>query len=281
MGSPQGAPGPAPAAGAAFREGHVEADGFRVRYREAGDGPPLVHLHGAGGLHLTPAHDRLSRRFRVIAFEMPGFGGSPENARTADAREMATTMAAAIAGLGLGAVNLLGTSIGAKVALWLALQGPERVAALVLEGPSGIRPEGTAPGSGSATPPSREELAPRLHAHPEGLDAIALPDPATWARTWPLVQRLRGPDRDADFESRLPALATPTLVLFGTRDGIVPSEMGRRYKELLPNSHLVLVYDAAHAIAADRPAAFTEVVEDFLERHEAFIISRANTVIYP
>ena len=57
--------------------------------------------------------------------------------------------------------------------------------------------------------------------------------------------------------------------------------MGRRYKELLPNSHLVLVYDAAHAIAADRPEAFAEVVEDFLERHEAFVISRADTVIYP
>ena len=270
-----------PGVGAAYREGHVEADGFRIRYREAGDGPPLVHLHGASGLYLTPAHDQLSRRFRVIALEMPGFGASPENTRHDGAREMAATMGAAIAALGAGPVNLLGTSIGAKVGLWLALQGPERVTALVLEGPSGIRPEGTAPGAGAATPPSREALAPLLHAHPERLDAIALPDPATWERTWPLVQRLRGPDRDADFESRLPALATPTLVLFGTRDGIVPPEIGRRYKELLPNSHLVYVYDAAHAIAADRPAAFTEVVEDFLERHEAFVISRADTVIYP
>jgi pimeloyl-ACP methyl ester carboxylesterase len=267
--------------GAAFREGHVEADGFRIRYREAGAGPPLVHLHGASGLHLTAAHDLLSRRYRVIAFEMPGFGDSPENTRTEGAREMAPTMAAAIAALGLGPVNLLGTSIGAKVALWLALQSPDRVLALVLEGPSGIRPEGTAPGAGSGVPPSRDELVPRLHAHPERLGAVALPDAGTWAKTWPLVRRLRGPDRDADFESRLPALAAPALVLFGTRDGIVPPEMGRRYKELLPNAHLVYVYDAAHAIAADRPAAFAEVVEDFLERHEAFVISRADTVIFP
>ena len=59
--------------GSAFREGSVEADGFRIRYQEAGKGPPLVHLHGAGGLRLTSAHDLLSRAFRVIAFEMPGF----------------------------------------------------------------------------------------------------------------------------------------------------------------------------------------------------------------
>src|SRR6266849_2193875 len=67
---------------AMFTECFVEADGFRIRYMEAGQGTPLVHLHGAGGLRLTPAHDLLSRQFRVIAFEMPGFGSSPENSRT-------------------------------------------------------------------------------------------------------------------------------------------------------------------------------------------------------
>ena len=50
-----------------FREGFVEADGFRIRYMEDGNGPPLVHLHGAGGLSLTPAHDLLARTHRVIA----------------------------------------------------------------------------------------------------------------------------------------------------------------------------------------------------------------------
>ena len=60
------------APGAGFRENHVEADGFRIRYAEAGEGPALVHLHGAGGLRLSPAHDLLAQHFRVIAFEMPG-----------------------------------------------------------------------------------------------------------------------------------------------------------------------------------------------------------------
>ena len=56
-----------------FRKDFVEADGFRIRFMEAGEGTPLVHLHGAGGMRLTPAHDLLSRHYRVIAFEMPGF----------------------------------------------------------------------------------------------------------------------------------------------------------------------------------------------------------------
>ena len=57
--------------------------------------------------------------------------------------------------------------------------------------------------------------------------------------------------------------------------------MGRVYKTLMRDCHLVFVYDAGHAISTDRPAAFTEVVEDFLERHDAFVISRAETVIHP
>lgn len=208
-----------------FSEGYVEADGFRIRYMESGHGTPLVHLHGAGGLCLTPAHDLLSRQFRVVAFELPGSGQSPENSIP----ELASTMARAIDKLGLDTFNLVGTSSGAKTALWLALQAPTRVLALVLEAPAAIR---------------------------EG-------------------------DRDADLENQLPRVMTPALVLFGTLDSVIAPAMGRVYRELMPNCHLVFVYDAGHAISAGRPEAFTDVVVDFLERHEAFVISRTPTVIHP
>jgi pimeloyl-ACP methyl ester carboxylesterase len=262
--------------GAAFTEGHVEADGFRIRYMEAGQGAPLVHLHGAGGLRLTPAHDLLRRQFRVIAFEMPGFGQSTENTRTRNMPELAVTMAQAVVKLGIDSFNLMGTSFGGKTALWLALQQQERVLALVLEAPAAIRPEGAQPPSGSP-----EEMARRLYAHPERLPPVPPFDPAVQAKTRALVARLRGPDRDADLERPLAGLATPTLVLFGTVDRVIPPDMGHLYKELMPNCHLVFVYDAGHAISTDRPEAFTEVVADFLERHEAFVISRTDTVIHP
>ncbi len=264
------------APGAGFSEGHVEADGFRIRYMEAGHGTPLVHLHGAGGLRLSPGHDLLSRQFRVIAVEMPGFGQSPENTRTQDMPELASTMAKAVEKLGIDTFNLMGTSFGGKTALWLALQQRERVLALVLEAPAAIRPEGAVAPSGSP-----EEMARRLYAHPERLPPMPPPDPAVQSKTRQLVARLRGPDRDADLERQLADLATPTLVLFGTVDRVIPPEMGHIYKELMPNCHLVFVYDAGHAISTDRPEAFTEVVADFLERHEAFVISRTPTVIHP
>jgi pimeloyl-ACP methyl ester carboxylesterase len=262
--------------GTAFRERFVEAGGLRIRYFEAGHGPPLVHLHGASGLRLTRAHELLTRQFRVLAFEMPGFGHSPENTHTRDMAELASTMGMAAGDLGLDTFNLMGTSFGGKVALWLASQEPDRVTALVLEAPAAIRPEGSQPPSG--TP---EEMARRLYAHLERVAAPPLPDPAVRAKSRAFVERLRGPDRDQDLESRMTTLSAPTLVLFGTLDGVIPPQMGHFYKELIPNCHLVFVYDAGHAIGAERPEAFAEVVADFLERREAFVISRTVTVIHP
>ncbi len=259
-------------AGAAFREGFVNASGCRIRYMEAGTGPTLIHLHGAGGLWLTPAHDLLSRHHRVIAFEMAGFGSSAETIRFETMPDLATVMAEAVANLGIDRFNLLGSSFGGKVALWLAVQHPERVLALVLEAPSAIRPVGSPPPSGSP-----EDMARRLFAHPERHDPPPVPEPDVLA----MVGRLRGPERDTALEVRMRDLETPTLVLFGTLDHVIPPEMGRFYKELLPNCHLVFVYDAGHVISTERPEAFAEVTADFLERHEAFVISRTETVINP
>jgi pimeloyl-ACP methyl ester carboxylesterase len=259
----------------AFREGSVDADGFPIRYQQAGEGPPLVHLHGAGGLRLTPAHDLLSRAFQVIAFEMPGFG-SAENQRTQTIQDLAITMSRAAEALGLSGINLMGTSFGGTVATWMAIQRRDLVAALVLDAPSAIRPEGSEPVTGSP-----EEIARRLYAHPERVASAPAVEPALAARRLALVRRLRGPGRDRVLEDGLRGLAMPALVLFGTRDGVIPPAMGRIYKELIPDAHLVFVYDAGHALMVERPEAFTEVVTDFLQRTDAFIISQSKTVIYP
>jgi pimeloyl-ACP methyl ester carboxylesterase len=190
-----------------FTEGHVEVDGARLRYLEAGDGTPLVHF-GADLSTPSPAHDLLARQFRVIAFE----------------DRAAAAIGRTIAGLGLADVNLMATGDAAAAALRLALAEPERVRAMVLESPAAI---------------------------------------------------------GADLQRRLSEVATPTMVAFGTADSQALQETGRVYAKAMPNGHLVFVYDAGAAIGRDRPEAFAEVVADFLERHEAFIISRTPTVIHP
>src|SRR4029077_300293 len=155
--------------------------------------------------------------------------------------ELAATMGGAADQLGLDRYNLMGTSFGSKTALWLALQQPERVLGLVLESPAAIRPEGAAP-----PPSSPDELARRLYAYPERQPPAPAVDPAIRTQTQKLVARLRGPDRDRDLETQLPRLKAPTPAVFGTRDAMIPPEMGHFYKELIPNCHLVFVYDAGH-----------------------------------
>jgi pimeloyl-ACP methyl ester carboxylesterase len=260
-----------------FTEGHIEADGFNIRYLSAGQGDPLVGLHGAGGLRLGRAHALLAERYRVMMFEAPGFGQSPVNERSQSMSDLAATMLQAVTNLGIEQFNLMGNSFGGKLALGMALQQPERIQALVLVAPAAMRPEGgTLP-----RPTSSEERMALLYAHPERQPTAAPPDPAIIAKQQTLVRRLMGPPRDEALESRLPDLNVPVLVLFGTLDRMIPSEMGRLYCEKLPNCTLVLVYDAGHAVDADRPEAFVSVVNDFLQHHEGFLVNRQSRLIHP
>ena len=262
---------------ALFSEGYIEADGFRIRYQEAGQGEPLVSLHGAGGMRLSRSHTLLAEQYRVIVFEVPGFGQSPANERSQSMPELAHTMGQAVTNLGLERFNLMGNSFGGTLALWMAVQQPERLQALVLVAPAAMRPEGSLP------PPalSPEERLARLYAHPERQAPAPPPDPTIIAKQEALVRRVIGLARDEALESRLPGLHVPVLVLFGTLDRMIPPEMGRLYCEKLLNCHLILVYDAGHAVDADRPEAFVSVVSDFLQHHEAFLVNRHSGRINP
>lgn len=269
--------------GAAFVEGYVEADGFRVRYLESGptgaeagaDGP-LVCFHGAGGLRLSRSHDIFAERHRVIVLETPGFGDSAPNERSQSSAELARTLAQAVAALGVERYHLWGHSFGGRLACWLAVQYPDRLDALVLSAPAAILPATFARPSAPT-----EQRASLRYAHPERQPPEPAVDPAILAKQGALVERVRGPLRDPDLEARLGQLRVPALVLFGTEDRIIPPEMGRLYREIMPNCHYILVYDAGHAIDVERPEAFTSVVGDFLERREQFVVTRTSSLIAP
>jgi pimeloyl-ACP methyl ester carboxylesterase len=196
---------------APFSQRHVDVDGARVRYMEAGEGAGTVWLQGPGASRLTLAHELLSGRSRVFVFEASN--AMPLIGRAIDA-------------LGLEVFNVIGTSSATTAALSLALQAPARVHALVLEAPAAL-------------------------------------------------------DGDTDLEGRLSDVAAPTLVVLGTVVDAGPAATARMYKARIPNSHLVLVYAAGPSISSDRPEAFADVVADFLERREAFVISRTPTMIHP
>jgi pimeloyl-ACP methyl ester carboxylesterase len=262
--------------GESFKEASIDADGFHIRYVEAGSGPAVICLHGGGGLRLSPAHDLLARDYRVIAFEMPGFGRS-ENSRATSTEDLAQSMNEAVSALGVERYSLMGTSFGSKVALWMAIQRREPVEAVVLISPAAIRAqEGPVP-----TRVSPEEGAKLLYAHPERQPKSPPPPRELVAKHAAFTSRLLGPPRDAGFEARLADLALPVLALFGTADRVTPPEGAHLFREALPNCHIMFVYDAAHAIDADRPEALASVAGDFLARKGQFLVRNTSGALYP
>ena len=256
----------------AFSEHFIKADGFNIRYLEAGSGLPLICIHGAGGLRVSEALHILAQKHRVLAFELPGFGGSEPNLRSQSVLDLAKTMNRAIEALGVSSYSLWGNSFGARVVLNMALEQPDMVKTMILLAPAAIR----------STPRKHqgEPTPDQLYAHPERLGAMTPLSSDILEKQRQLLQRLKSPDRDADLEARMANLTIPSLILFGTRDEIMPMENGRIYKELMPKSNLMLIYDAAHALDADRPEAVAEVVGDFLERQDSFIVSQADGILH-
>jgi len=79
---------------------------------------------------------------------------------------------------------------------------------------------------------------------------------------------------DADFRE----IKRPVLLLCGTRD---QSAAGDRYRTLLPDCHFMLVYDVGPAIGAERPEALAFIALEFFERHDLFLVSRENGMVFP
>lgn len=238
-----------------YAEGRLLAGDLDLRYVEAGEGEPLVWLHGGGGLHPNAGTDLLTRRFRLIALELPGFGSSWQltTARTFD--ELSEQVARGIDALGLPQYLLHGTSFGAATALHLALNHPRRVTRLILESPAAFRPVGW-------TPPDIETVRRGLFRHPERTRRIRV-DPEVARRDRKVVSRLSLTVDQAALAARLRDLRPPTLVMFGDADTLTPPDLAQMYCDNAPDCAAVLVPDAAHVISSDQPEIYATTVVGF------------------
>ena len=113
-------------------------------------------------------------------------------------------------------------------------------------------------------------------ANPEAVDVLVLVSPTA-------IRPAAGDANDAavELEDRLPDVQCPTLVVFGGDDKSTAPEAASIYRERIPNCNVAFVYAAGHDIAADRPQALVNLVSDYLERRETFIVQNRSGVINP
>ena len=257
-----------------FQEKLVEADGFSIRYWEAGQGRPVVMLDRTG-YRDTLLHDALAEQYRVLSLELPGAGDSTANPVSKSVGDLAATMAKAAAAITTERYTLIGTSFGAHVALWQAIQSPDQVEALILVSSTAIRPQEVPAGASTA------DVHKLMFAHPENAEKHAPLSSEIFAKESELVGRLTSGARDAEVEARLADIHCPTLAVFGQEDRFVSPEAPRVYREKIPNCNIALVYDAGHCIVGDRPEALRNTVLDYAEHWETFIVGHQTGVINP
>jgi 2-hydroxy-6-oxo-6-(2'-aminophenyl)hexa-2,4-dienoate hydrolase len=268
-----------------FQSRFVDAGGLRTHYLEAGEGRPLILVHGGGAGADSYGNWRdcipiLARRCRVIAPDMIGFGKSAKPAPDAycyDQPGRNRHMAAFLAALGLEGVAIIGNSMGGATAIGVALDRPELVERLVLMGSAGLPiPERPSP-----------ELLHNLH-YDFTLDGMrrvigGLTAPGYVPSDEMVRYRHRIVDDEASRaalaainaetrkgtlnypEDRLRQLRQPVLVVNGKQDGVSILPRAYRFLELFENSWGYIVPHCGHWAMIEATEDFCGAVERFVE----------------
>jgi 3-oxoadipate enol-lactonase len=267
-----------------FREHQTEVRGTRLRWFEAGRGASVALLHGFGGAasNWTLVAPALAERCRVLVPELPGHGGS--SALPAPAERL-DPYADRMAALLDGAAVLVGHSLGAVVALRVALRYPDLVRGLVLTGSAGIG-SGTRSSQRAITLLSlvqpAKRISPLRHAFAHkvllrrlafGLVSVADPralDPMA-AEAFLAGSALHTDVRAAgdalvrtDPRVDLERVRCPAFVVHGARDKQVPLRDGFEYARRL-HAPLRVIADCGHLLIGERPRAVVAAICDFLD----------------
>jgi 3-oxoadipate enol-lactonase len=257
----------------------VGADGAEIYYETSGNGDPLLLIMGLGAdtRGWTMQMHAFAEKYRVIAFDNRGVGKSSVPPPPYTTKQMARDALAVLDAEEVGRAHVLGVSLGGTIAQELVLAAPDRVRSLALgstwAGPSDWRSRLRKMQLGILETQGVEALvrarvlfifSPLMFEKaPQMMDLIE----KTMAET-PLEGYLYQLDAaDAhDARARLAEVRTPTLVLTGKRDILVPPELSAEVASLIPGAELVML-ETAHAIQLEESALFNETVLAFFATH--------------
>ena len=257
----------------------IDHDLHPIAWREAGDGPPVVFLHGLGGTRTAwdPQLRGLGDRFRCIAWDMPGYGASAPLAELTFAA-VADSLAGLLDTLEHDVADLVGLSFGGMHALHAVLRHPARVRRLVLAD--------TSPAFGLDGTSAHDWKAARLEPLELGLSPADMAasvieaicgevlEPGIHGQLVASFSRISAAGFRAaveclihhDVRDRLPDIACPALVIVGEADRETPVAYAEALAAGLPNSALEILEGVGHLSPSEAPERFNELVGEFLGR---------------
>ena len=274
-------------------EGFVHVNGVRLWHRITGEGDPVVQIHGAGFGHYNfdPVTPELSKRFRVVDFDMRGYGASDRPEQDYDMEVWADDVAGLLDALEIERAHVHGTSMGGAIAIVVAGKYPDRTRSVVINcaaaklGPSGqlifknwidiarLDPDG--PGSRIlAELITWQALSRRFLAEQ---DAVALAD-----RMQEILRDSNSVEVftaacqalcDMDVRDWLPRITSPALVIGGDEDVMTPWDQGpggagqQAIADGIDGVEVHVIHGANHSTIFDSSEEHNRVVGDFFARH--------------
>ena len=264
--------------------GEVNLDsGLKIHYQTWGEKGPVILLIAGWGNRLEvwePLAEKLSGSYRLVAFDARGIGRSGDSDAPYSTASMADEAAGLMEKLGYQHYNVAGISLGSFVAQKLTAKYSARVERLVLiatslGGAEHVPPDQEVLGffmrAGTMTPEAlaREGIELALYpeyyaAHPDEIEAMVqarIAHPTSQKTLLRQGQAAMMSDHGKDARE----IETPTLVIHGEADRLVPIANGRKTHEALPNSTFVSLPKSGHVSIVDQTAAVAKAMSDFLD----------------
>jgi 2-hydroxy-6-oxonona-2,4-dienedioate hydrolase len=241
----------------------------KFKYIEAGEGEPLMLLHGLFGAlsNFKGLIDYFSQRNKVVVPMLPLFELDLLHTTVGGLEKYVQKF---IEYKNFNNIHLLGNSLGGHIALVHVLKHPERIKSLILTGSSGLFENGmgdTYPKRGDyeyirkktevtfydpamATKELVDEVYEIVNVRLKVIKVIALAKSA--------IRNNLGDE--------LKEIQTPTLLIWGNNDTITPPFVGKEFNKLIPNSELHIIDKCGHAPMMERPDEFNEILNGFLTK---------------
>ena len=249
-------------------------NGLKINYEEKGEGDLIVLLHGWGSNITLFANmtDLLSKKYKVVAMDMPGFGKSDEPKEVWDVSSYVQFVIDFLKDYDTKEVMLLGHSFGGRVIIKMHSRDdlPFKITKVILVDSAGIMP----PKSNKKSWRTRYykmgkavlSMKPVQKLFPDALENFRKKmGSADYAAASPMMRQVMVKVVNEDLEPYLPNIKAPTLLIWGVNDTATPLSDGEKMEKLIPDAGLVKLENAGHYSFLEQQFTFNRVMCSFLK----------------